>query len=78
MYDSFISTIVGFSVKVHPLKICLSIQKKIVSYLLLKTHFICCHGYNFLILLVENSRVQQEYNVSIHVVVVVVGIRSWR
>ncbi len=26
MYDSFISTIVGFSVKVHPLKICLSIH----------------------------------------------------
>lgn len=26
VYDSFISTIVGFSVKVHPLKICLSIQ----------------------------------------------------
>jgi hypothetical protein len=26
MYDSFISTIIGFSVKVHPLKIRISIQ----------------------------------------------------
>jgi len=39
MYDSFIYTIVGFSVKVHPLKICLSIPKNFFVLLITQNPF---------------------------------------